>query len=158
MSDTPKTPPNGSRAKGRPAPETGNKTGGAGSPAAKDVTAQTTPMPSTAGMSPRGVTPAATPAAATGTAGAGATASSSPSSAARAADGAAGARSASSLSTADAPATPPPPASLNSRVRRFEPAILPIAAALVVLVGAVAYLLSSPRERQAPAALQQADA
>jgi hypothetical protein len=62
-------------------------------------------------------------------------------------------------STLDASAAPPPPAGLNKRARRFEPAVLPIAAASVVLVGAVAFLLSSPREqRSGPAAAQQAEA
>jgi hypothetical protein len=148
MSDTPKTPrgPSSSGGAGK-----GGKTGGAANASATDATAPAVPMPTAAGMAAPGV--ASAPA---GTAGA------TPAGTAGASTGPAGASPAAatpSSSGTDMPTAPPPPAGLNAPRKRFDPAILPIAAGLVVLGGAVAFLLSSPRERQAPPAeIQQAAA
>jgi hypothetical protein len=162
MSDTPKTPrgPSSSGGAGK-----GGKTGGAANASAKDMTAPAAPMPPAAEMAApgaasapvgvAGVNPGGTAGASTGSASASPAASASGTNSASASAGSA----APSSSGAGIPPAPPPPAGLNASRKRFEPAVLPIAAGLVVLGGAVAFLLSSPRERPAPPAeIQQAAA
>ena len=116
----------------------------AGEPAMEGPAAPPRPADPAPARGPEPEAPRVPPAVTTGPA---APASASPASA-----------SPASTSPAASVAAPATPAGLNTPAKRFEPAILPIAAALVVLVGAVAFLLSSPRERTAPAAVQQADA
>ncbi|MFC7736389.1 mitofilin family membrane protein [Roseomonas sp. GCM10028921] len=183
MSETPRTPPNAPRPKeGAPSGTSGKggRSGGAANPAAKDPTAPSDPAPSAAELasSPGEAAPvtgvsgaqtAGTHATAGAAAGAGngqrETSGPAAGSAASPAGAPAGPMPSNATPRPDpspvaaTPAAPPTPAGLNAPTKRFEPAILPIAAAVVVLGGAVAYLVSSPRERQpAPGAVIQADA
>ncbi|MFH5924768.1 mitofilin family membrane protein [Roseomonas xinghualingensis] len=136
MSDTPKTPRGPSSAGG--SGKAGKAGGANASPG--EAAPPASSIPSDGGTTAPEVSPVSSDKAAPDTAVAGETA------APRTAD-------------TSTPPVPPPPASLNTPAKRFEPAILPIAAGLVVLGGAVAFLLSSPRERQAsPGTVQQATA
>ncbi|SHJ95284.1 inner membrane protein [Roseomonas rosea] len=167
MSDTPRTPPNAPRPRG--SSSSGNQAKGSKAGAASGTAApMAAPEVKGAGetSSPASVASAAemtqdTPPPATGGAASGTPAAASAEAAAPSAGVSSGASTPSggarvSQPMPASPPAPPPPA--QTRARRFEPAILPIAAGLVVLVGATAYLVSSPRERQAPAAVQQAEA
>ncbi|WP_458096101.1 mitofilin family membrane protein [Roseomonas sp. WA12] len=176
MSDTPKTPPNGPRSKGRPAPSgamggsapsggTAARTGAAGQGPRDATTAASAPVLSAAELNHAG----AGETTAMGEASSAMTPGNSPTAASSASSSASGSASVPPPGPSAAEAerqgrgsegqAPPPPAGLSAAGRRFEPAILPIAAASVVLVGAVAFLLSSPRQTpEAPAVAQQAEA
>ncbi|WP_043835605.1 mitofilin family membrane protein [Muricoccus aerilatus] len=147
MSDKPSTPPGGPGAKGRPAADTsgrGNKPGTTNA-TGRDATASSAGVPSAAELASSSSSSAAASSAA------------APILAATAPVPPSAAAPSGGTGPSSAPAMPPrPPA---APAKRFEPAILPIAAALIVLVGAIAYLLSSPRATvNNPVALQQADA